>query len=126
MFFYTSDFEKSLKRLERKKKYGYSTCKGDIKYVVGHLSFEQVWEMRDNIFDDPPFRIIKVRIPNSGRNLSKKEGFRLIMILNKDKKTVTFLYVYPMKGKYSRLNVSKKDLHELLTTFAKESNPNYS
>lgn len=125
MFFYTSDFEKSLKQLEEKKKYGYFTCKGDIKYVLGHLSFEEVWEMRDNIFDDPPYRIIKARIPNSGQNLGKKNGFRLIMILNKNNKTVTFLYIYPLKGKYSKLNISKKELNELLVTFAKESNPNY-
>ena len=125
MFFYTSDFEKSLKQLEGKKKYGYFTCKGDIKYVLGYLSFEQVWEMRDNLFDDPPYRIIKARIPNSGQSLNKRDGFRLIMILNKNNKTVTFLYVYPRKGKFSRSNISKKELHDLLSTYAKEFNPDY-
>jgi len=125
MFFYTSDFEESLKQLEEKKKYGYFTCKGDIKYVVGHLSFEEAWEMRDNIFDEPPYRIIKVRIPNSGQNLNKRDGFRLIMILNNNNKSVTFLYIYPKKGKFSRSNICKKDLHELLTNFVKESTQNY-
>ncbi len=125
MFFYTSDFENSLKQLEGKKKYGYFTCKGDIKYVLGHLSFEEVWEMRDNIFEDSPYRIIKARIPNSGQNLNSRDGFRLIMILNKNNKTVTFLYIYPKKGKFSRSNISKKDLHELLTNFVKESTQNY-
>ncbi|MFW6100498.1 MAG: hypothetical protein ACOC90_03870, partial [Bacteroidota bacterium] len=78
---------------------------------------------RDNIFDDPPYRIIKARIPNSSKNLDKREGFRLIMILNKNNKTVTFLYIYPRKGKFFRSNITKKDLHKLLITFAEEFNP---
>jgi mRNA-degrading endonuclease RelE of RelBE toxin-antitoxin system len=121
VYYYTSDFDISLNDLLAKKKDGYSSCKKDIKKLFNNLTFEQIWIQRDNILDNIPFRVIKSRIPNSGQRLSKSDGFRLIFILNRDLQEITFLYIYPKRGKYSKSNYTEAELERWIVKFNKES-----
>ena len=121
MFLCTSDFVNSLKKLQKKPKAGYSSCKEDIRYVLGERSFDEIWELRDQIKDyTPSKRLIKLRVPNSGQNLSKRDGFRLFMLLDKDKELITFLYVYPKRGKYARTNITDQERENLAKTYFEE------
>jgi len=119
-FFYTSDFEDSIKELISKKKLGYFSCNEDIKCVFNEMNFNEIWNFRDNILDFHPYRLIKTRIPNSGQNLSKRDGFRLLFIANKEKESITFLYVFPKKGRYAKINVTEKEIEKLIQNYSSE------
>jgi mRNA-degrading endonuclease RelE of RelBE toxin-antitoxin system len=49
------------------------------------------------VLNEDNFSIIKLRVPNSGRNLSKKDGFRLLYLVHRQKEEVVFLYIYPKR-----------------------------
>lgn len=122
VFYYTSDFEKAVAQLCKKKKDGYTSCITDIKDELRSLTIEQLWELPFNIYTDQPLRIIKTRIPNSHLKLGKSSGFRLIFIVNVEKDYAAFLFVYPKQGKHAIVEISDNERNRLLANFIKEFN----
>jgi hypothetical protein len=65
-------------------------------------------------------RILKIRVQNSGQNLSSADGFRLILLCNRKNQTVTFLNVYPKRGKLALLNQSKEETIRQVNSYSEE------
>jgi len=42
------------------------------------------------------------------------------MLLNKDKELITFLYVYPKRGKHARINITDKERENLANNYFEE------
>lgn len=65
-------------------------------------------------------RIIKLRIQNSEQNLSKADGYRLIVLCNKKYDEVVLLKVYPKRGKHGKSDLSKSEYKQLLKLYGEE------
>ena len=87
-------------------------------------------DMPDNILRDtneriiqaPNFRIVKLRVPNSGLRLSKADGFRLIYIVSMVSDNLALLRVYPKRGAKSMVNISDAEYLRLIKEVMVESN----
>lgn len=116
-FYSISTFRNSLESLYRKEKDGYRSCKKDICSLLKELSFNDIWEMNFRVRDLDNIRVIKIRVQNSFQNLSSADGFRLIICCNRKYQTVTFLNIYPKRGKLSQLDQSKEEFKRQLKTY---------
>lgn len=112
-----SNFRISLESLCRKEKYGYHSCNKDICDALSGLSFDDIWEMKFLLRELENIRLIKLRIKNSHQNLSSSDGFRLIICCNRKYQSVTFLNIYPKRGKLGRLDQSKEEYKQQLRTY---------
>lgn len=104
-----STFRDSLEKLCNKKRDGYTTCQKDICELLGPRTFDEIWEMNTRLKDNGDIRILKIRVQNSGQSLSSSDGFRLIVMCNRKHKTITFLNVYPKKGKHGMLDQGREE-----------------
>ena len=112
-------FRDSLESLCKKEKYGYSSCIKDIENVFKDLTFDQIWDLHTRLIENGDVRVIKVRIPNSGQNLSKSDGFRLIILCNKKYKHIALLNVYAKRGKLAQLDQAKEQTKYQVSCYAK-------
>lgn len=112
-----SNFDRSLSMLLAKPKNGYTSLKSDIKKGFSELSFENLLGLRDVIIYREEFLLIKVRVQNGGQNLSKRDGFRVYIMLHKIEKNCTFLEVYPKRGKCARVNLDEKTIEKLIEKY---------
>lgn len=75
---------------------------------------DNLQKMPDNIIRDtndrvkqfPKFRIVKLRIPNSGQRLSRPDGFRLIYFVSLVSDYVVLMRVYPKRGPQATLSAT--------------------
>jgi hypothetical protein len=116
-FYSISTFRNSLENICRREKYGYHTCKKDICELLKKFSFEDIWEMNFRVRDLDNIRVIKIRVQNSLQNLSSSDGFRVIICCNKNHKTITFLNLYPKRGKLGQLDQSKEEYKQQLKIY---------
>lgn len=72
------------------------------------------------VLNETQFTVIKFRIPNSGQNTSKRDGFRLIYLVHKQKEEVVFLYVYPKRGAQGLNTVDAEKIVSLLRDYVSE------
>lgn len=119
-FYCSSDFCNSLSKLISNNKYGYSSCRTDIVSLLKDLSFEELLLLKDNIYHSEPFIIKKTRVANSGLKLSKRDGFRLLLVINVNTKQIALLYVFPKRGKYSMSNVNQADIDKFISDYVYE------
>jgi len=61
--------------------------------------------------------LLKTRFRNSAMNEGKSAGFRTYSIANKENNTLTFLSVYPKKGKYAKEDLTQSELKEVLIKY---------
>jgi hypothetical protein len=116
----TSTFRDSLKLICKRPENGYSSCCHDICDELINKSIDDVFVMNFLIREIGEIRIIKIRIQNSEQNLSKANGFRLIVLCNKKYDEVTLLKVYPKRGKYGQSDLQKSEYKFLLKSYAEE------
>lgn len=97
-------FWNSKEKLTKKQKDGYALLCQDIYNSLRDLTIDQIYSLPDmvRLSSDGVFRVNKVRIPNSTTNESKRDGYRLVILVNKKLNHIAFLNVYPKKGKYGR------------------------
>jgi hypothetical protein len=76
--------------------------------------------MNFRLRDLDSIRLIKLRVQNSFQNLSKSDGFRLIICCNKKYETVTFLNIYPKRGKLAQIDQSKEEYKSQLRNYFSE------
>ncbi|MEM9686501.1 MAG: hypothetical protein AAF934_06220 [Bacteroidota bacterium] len=93
------------------------------KFLNKH-SFNEIWAMNDLLTMIEGVRMLKIRLPNPTMNKSKSGGFRLILILDKSKQTISLLYVYPKMGKMKIENISKSYEKYLLKQYLNELESN--
>ena len=113
-------FRESLNNLCKKEKYGYHSCKQDICDLLKDDSFEEIWNMNYKMRDLENIRIVKLRIQNSLQNLSKSDGFRVIICCNKKYQTINFLNIYPKRGKCAQLDQPREEFKRQLRVYLEE------
>ena len=73
------------------------------------------------ILDDEQSTIVKLRLPDKTKHLSKSDGFRLIYVVMKQVELVALLDIYPKRGPLQQLSIDKNQLVRLLGEFAMET-----
>ncbi len=117
----TTSFRTSVLELTKKSKYGYTSVISDICKALNAMPDSVMRDTNDRIKQYDDFRIVKLRIPNSGQKLSKSDGFRLIYWVSTKKDNLVLLKVYPKRGALSRIDLENKEYLELLKEFLSEN-----
>lgn len=98
----------------------YATVEDEIcKPFVGQ-SIEMIRQNRDMILIDDEHVVIKLRMPDRKHKLSKKDGYRLIYIVYKDREEVGLLDVYPKNGPSQQLDIDDKQVVSLVQQYIDE------
>lgn len=71
------------------------------------------------LLDDPRI-IIKLRLPDKKHRLSKRDGYRLIYFVYKDREEVALLDVYPKNGPMQQLDIADEEVVELVRQYIDE------
>ena len=121
LFYTTSSFRNALARLLKKRKDGYQTVVADICNSIQDMPDNILRDTNERIIQMPEYRIIKLRVPNSGRKLSKADGFRLIYFVSLKHDAVVFLTVYPKRGSQSVINLSEGEYVRLINELTCEN-----
>jgi len=116
----TSTFRESLKKLTKRDDSGYKNCCLDLCNELKDQSFDTLFNRHFLIRESGDLRVIKLRIQNSEQSLSSAAGYRLIIVCNRKHDHVALLEVYPKKGKYSRIDLSKNEYKDILNTYGQE------
>ena len=123
MNFYTSStFRKCLEDLLKKRKEGYSSVSADICKALHDMPDNILRGTNERIIQASNFRIVKLRVPNSGQRLSKADGFRLIYIVSMVSDDLALLRVFPKRGAKSMVNISDAEYMRLIKEVMTESN----
>lgn len=120
-FFTTSTFRECLSNLTKKSKDGYMTVRDDICNVLLSMPDNILRETSDRILQTEEFRIVKLRLPNSGQHLSKPNGFRLIYFVSQLNDVVVLLRVYPKRGPQGVVDLVDPEYQRLLEEMMQES-----
>ena len=78
LFYTTSTFRETLAALTKKSKDGYMSVTKDVCNGLTSMADNILRDTNDRIRNFAEYRFVKLRLPNSGQNLSKSNGFRLI------------------------------------------------
>lgn len=123
MNFYTSStFRECLQDLLKRRKDGYSSAPADICKALLDMPDNILRDTNERIIQAPNFRIVKLRVPNSGLRLSKSDGFRLIYIVSMVSDDLALLRVYPKRGAKSMVDISDAEYMRLIKEVMTESN----
>lgn len=99
MNFYTSStFRESLSRLTKKAKDGYVSVIKDICDALMNMPDVILRDTNDRVYQYPEYRVVKLRLTNSGQKLSKSNGFRLIYFVSLLHDNVVLMTIYPKRG----------------------------
>lgn len=120
-YYSTSCFRNQVCELTKKAKEGYRSVLEDICNELKDKSIDEIRITLDRVKDEENFTIVKLRLQNEGLKLSKKDGFRLIYLVRKDKDIVILLDVYPKRGPKQRLNVKNNDYNIYLKNYLDEA-----
>ncbi|KAA6345418.1 hypothetical protein EZS27_007016 [termite gut metagenome] len=122
-FYSISDFRRQVIRLLKKKEY--SEVEKEIKNEFKGKTIEDIRINRGILVRETGFfKIIKLRLSDKKRNLSKSNGYRLIYLVFKNKEMVIFLFVYPKRGNMGIITVSEQTIKCHLGQFLKEKEKN--
>jgi len=120
VFYSIQAFRNAIAKLCSKPKDGYGSVAKDICSSFVDKSIDEIRINRDMVLNEDNFTIIKLRVPNSGRNLSKKDGFRLLYLVHRQKEEVIFLYIYPKRGPQGLITLKDNDIISLLKDYVDE------
>lgn len=122
MKFYTSStFRETLNGLLKKRKEGYSSASVDICQALNDMPDNILRDTNERIIQTPKFRVVKLRVPNSGQRLSKADGFRLIYLVSLVSDDAVLLRVYPKRGAKSMVNISNAEYIRLINEVLDEN-----
>lgn len=122
MKFYTSStFRQNLEGLMKKTREGYMSVVKDICNAVKDMPDNVLRDTNDRVRQLQDYRIVKLRLPNSGQNLSKSNGFRLIYWVSLLTDEVVLLSVYPKRGPQSAVDLVDSEYARLLDEMTQES-----
>ena len=115
-----SYFELRVAALKDVKRGVYSTVDEEVKAAFRGCTIEQIRQNYDMILLDDPRIVIKLRLPDKKHRLSKRDGYRLIYLVYKDRDEVVFLDVYPKNGPMQQLDIADNDVVELVHQYVDE------
>lgn len=120
VFYSIQAFRDAINKLCSKPKEGYGSVVKDVCSLFINKPIEEIRINRDMVLNENNFTIIKLRVPNSAQKLSKKDGFRLIYLVHKQKDEVVFLYIYPKRGPQGLITIKEQDIISLLQDYVQE------
>ena len=123
-FYTTSTFRQTLTTLTKKPKEGYLSVVKDICKVLLSMEANTIRDTNDRIKQYGNFRVIKLRLPNSGQHLSRPDGFRLIYYVSLISDDVALLRVYPKRGPQGVVDIVDEEYDRLLVEMVEENNMN--
>lgn len=125
MIFYTSStFRRNLESLTKKPREGYMSVAKDICNALEEMPDNILRDTNDRVRQLPDYRIVKLRLPNSGQNLSKTNGFRLIYWVSLLADDVVLLTIYPKRGPQSAVDLIDSEYGRLVVEMTQESKAN--
>lgn len=98
----------------------YATVEDEIRHSFAGQSIETIRQNRDMILMDDEHVVIKLRMPDKKHKLSKKDGYRLVYIVYKDREEVGLLDVYPKNGPSQQLDIDDKQVTSLVQQYMDE------
>lgn len=116
----TTRFDNDILNLTKRPQDGYSSVIGDITNCFDSHSFDSIYSFTVCVRSIGKSRLIKTRIPNSGRSVGSSGGFRLIFMANPTKQTITLCHIFPKRGKFAKVNTDDKELAKILNEVASE------
>ena len=123
-YFTSSTFRETLNGLLKKRKEGYSSVSMDISQAINDMPDNILRDTNERILQTANYRIVKLRVANSGLRLSKADGFRLIYLVSLVSDDVVLLRVFPKRGSKSMVNISNAEYLRLLNEVFNESKAN--
>jgi mRNA-degrading endonuclease RelE of RelBE toxin-antitoxin system len=121
MNFYTSStFRKNLESLTKKSREGYMSVTKDICQALTNMPDNILRDTNDRVRQLPDYRIVKLRLPNSGQHLPKANGFRLIYWVSLLTDDVVLLSVYPKRGPQSAVDLVDSEYGRLIKEMTDE------
>lgn len=123
-FYTTTTFRNNISDLTKKRKDGYQSVLTDICAALSSMPDNILRDTNDRVYQTDQFRIIKLRLPNSGQSWSKSNGFRLIYLALLSVDKITLLTVYPKRGPQGKVNIDKSELQRLIEEFLIEYSNN--
>ena len=123
-YFTSSTFRETLNGLLKKRKEGYSSVSMDISQALNDMPDNILRDTNERIIQTPNYRIVKLRVANSGQRLSKADGFRLISLVSLVSDDVVLLRVFPKRGAKSMVNISNAEYLRLVNEVFNESKAN--
>ncbi len=123
-FFGTNNFLNNLKELCKKKKDNYYTVNKDITTEYKNVSTIDETIMKgvpvSEIKEEDKKIILKSRYKNSAMKTGKSGGFRSYSIADKEDESLTFLAVYPKKGKFGKSDLTKAEVTNILSEYIEQ------
>lgn len=113
----TSIFLNNIDKLSQK----YPTLRKDLADEFCPLTFNEIFSKKYVLKDSGVAKILKVRVANSEQNKGKSSGFRIILIVDKNKEEVTFLNIFSKTGTEGKDNIDKEELKDCLSVFKSEN-----
>jgi len=117
IFLSISYFRNALLKLLKARRDEYKSIKHDITKILNGKKPEELFSYPDMIHQDKNFKIIKLRLLNSASKLSKKDGYRLIYVINNKKDLVCLFYTYPKRGSLGQIDISDNDLADYVEEY---------
>lgn len=124
LFYTTSTFRKTLAALTKKSKDGYMSVTNDVCNGMTSMPDNILRDTNDRIRHFAEYRVVKLRLPNSGQNLSKPNGFRLIYWASMKNDVAVLLRIYPKRGPQSAVDLVDAEYDRLLVEMVNESKAN--
>ncbi len=121
LFYTTSTFRETLAALTKKSKDGYMSVTKDVCNGLTSMPDNILRDTNDRIRHFAEYRIVKLRLPNSGQNLSKPNGFRLIYWVSMKNDVAVLLRIYPKRGSQSAVDLVDDEYDRLLVEMVNES-----
>ena len=121
-FYTTSTFRQTLTSLTKKPKEGYKSVVKDICKALLSMEPNIIRDTNDRIKQFEDFRVIKLRLPNSGQRLSRPDGFRLIYYISLISDDVALLRIYPKRGPQGIVDLVDEEYDRLLVEMVVENN----
>lgn len=115
-----SYFRERLSSLKKVKRGVYATVDEEIRREFSDKPIEQIRMNNDMILIEDSFVTIKLRLPDRKHKLSKKDGYRLIYLVYKDKEEIAFLDIYPKNGPKQQLDENDETIAWLIEQYATE------
>ena len=121
-FYTTSTFRQTLTSLTKKPKEGYKSVVKDICKALLSMEPNIIRDTNDRVKQFEDFRIVKLRLPNSGQHLSRPDGFRLIYYVSLISDDVALLRIYPTRGPQGIVDLVDEEYDRLLVEMVTENN----
>ena len=115
-----ANFVSRIEVLKNVRRSVYATVEDEVSAAFRGVSIEQIRQNYDMILMDSERIVIKLRLPDKKHRLSKKDGYRLIYLVYKDREEVAFLDIYPKNGPMQQLDIEDSIVVDLVKQYAIE------